>query len=135
MEHDNSTRNCILIVDDDFINRELLKNIFSSQYTFEDAENGREGLAQIERHMDKLCAVILDVQMPEMNGIEMLQALSGDNVTEKLPIFLLTAQDDSDLVSQAYALGVVDVISKPVTPIVIQKRVKTVIELFAAAKR
>ncbi len=132
MEQSISSKNCILIVDDDFINRELIKNIFSSQYTFEEGSNGKEGLAQIQLHLDKLCAIILDVQMPEMNGIELLEIISRDGVTEKIPTFLITAQDDDELVTEAYSLGVVDVISKPVTPIIIQKRVKTVIELFSA---
>ncbi len=132
MEQDFSAKNCILIVDDDFINRELLKNIFSSQYAFEEGTNGREGLEQIEKHMDKLCAIILDVQMPEMTGIEVLKIMSERGITEAIPTFLITAQDDDELVSEAYRLGVMDVVSKPVTPIVIQKRVKTVIELFSA---
>ncbi len=127
-----ANKNCILIVDDDFINRELLKNIFSSFYTFEEAENGEEGLFQIRKHKDKLCAVILDVQMPKMTGIELLKIISGEGLTEQIPTFLITAQDDDDLVTEAYTLGVVDVVSKPVIPIVIQKRVKTVIELFSA---
>ncbi len=126
------TKNCILIVDDDFINRELLKNIFSSQFTFEEAENGREGLARIEQHIDKLCAIILDVQMPQMTGIELLAVMAERGITERVPTFLITAQDDDELVTEAYRLGVVDVVPKPVTPIVVQKRVKMVIELFSA---
>ncbi len=125
-------KNCILIVDDDFINRELLKNIFSSQYTFEEASDGKEGLLQIERHKDKLCALILDVEMPEMTGIDLLEEISSKGITEKLPTFLITAHDDDSLVEHAYSLGVMDVVSKPVTPVVIQRRVKTVIELFNA---
>ncbi len=132
MEHDIANKNCILIIDDDFINREMLKNIFSSQYTFEEAANGREGLEQIECHKDKLCAIILDVQMPEMTGIELLEIISHRGVTEQLPVFLITAHDDDRLVKQAYGYGVMDVISKPITPVVIQRRVKTVIELFTA---
>ncbi len=127
-----SNKNCILIVDDDFINRELLKNIFSSQYTFEEAGNGLEGLEQIRRHKDKLCAIILDVQMPLMSGIELLKTVSAEGITSEIPVFLITAQDDDELVAEAYDLGVIDVVSKPVTPIVIQRRVKTVIELFSA---
>ncbi len=132
MKNDIAKKNCILIVDDDFINRELLKNIFSSQYTFEEAENGRQGLEQIERHLDKLCAIILYVQMPEINGIELLRIISQQGITERVPVFLITAQDDAEVVTEAYTMGVVDVVSKPVSAIVIQKRVKTVIELFSA---
>ncbi len=134
MEKNMGTKNCILIVDDDYINRELLKNIFSSGYTFEEAENGEEGLEQIHKHIDKLCAIILDVQMPKMNGIDVLKKISTEGITEQVPIFLITAQDDDDIVDMAYGYGVVDVVPKPVKPIVIQKRVKTVIELFSARK-
>ncbi len=127
-----SNKNCILIIDDDFINRELLKNIFSSQYTFEEAENGAEGLKQIEKHLEKLCAIILDVEMPEMNGIELLKVISERGVTEKVPTFFITAREDDKFVEMAYELGIMDVVSKPVTPVVIQRRVKTVIDLFSA---
>ncbi len=132
MKSDISSKNCILIVDDDYINRELLKNIFSSQFTFEEAENGKIGLAQIEKHLEKLCAIILDVQMPEMTGVEVLQEIARKGITERIPTFLITAQDEDDLVNVAYSLGVMDVVPKPVKPIVIQRRIKTVIELFSA---
>ncbi len=124
-------KNCILIVDDDFINRELLKNIFTG-FTFEEAEDGKEGLKQIKKHREKLAAIILDVQMPKMTGVEVLKKISREGITEEIPVFLITAQDDSALVNEAYSLGVVDVVSKPITPVVIQKRVKTVIELYSA---
>ncbi len=132
MGNNIANKNCILIIDDDFINRELLKNIFSSQYTFEEAVNGKEGLEQIERHLDKLCAIILDVEMPEMTGIELLEIISERGVTEQVPTFFITAHDDDKFVERAYSLGIMDVVSKPVVPVVIQRRIKTVIELFAA---
>ncbi len=130
-----SEKNCILIIDDDFINRELLKNIFSSQYSFEEAINGKDGLLKIREHKEKLCAIILDVEMPEVTGIELLEIIEKEGVTERVPTFLITVHDDDALVENAYRMGVVDVISKPVTPIIIQKRVKTVIELFNARER
>ncbi len=132
MQKNIANKNCILIIDDDFINRELLKNIFSSQYSFEEAEDGVEGLEQISKFKDKLCAIILDVQMPKLSGIEVLKKMSIEGITEEIPTFLITAQDDDDIVNEAYMLGVVDVVPKPVTPIIIQKRVQMVIELFSA---
>ncbi len=135
MENGITGKNCILIVDDNFINRELLKNIFSSQFTFFEAENGEEGLLQIEQNSDKLCAIILDVEMPLMSGIEVLEIISKRGTTEKIPTFLITAHDDSEIVERAYRYGVIDVLSKPVAPIVVERRVKTVIELFSARER
>ncbi len=135
MESSISLKNCILIVDDDFINRELLKNIFSSQFNFLEAENGKDGLLQINDHLDELCAIILDVEMPELSGIELLEVISGRGITEKIPTFLITAHIDHELVEKAYHLGVMDVVLKPVTSVVVEKRVKTVIELFNARER
>ncbi len=132
MKESISSKNCILIIDDDLINREVLKNVFSSQYIFEEAADGEEGLEQIKRHKDKLCAIILDVKMPKLDGIEVLERISNDGITDEIPTFLITSQDDDKMVARAYCLGVMDVVSKPVTPIVIQKRVERVIELFAA---
>ncbi len=132
MENSVSNKNCILIVDDDFINRELLKNIFSPQFTFEEAENGAEGIECIKKHKEKLCAIILDVEMPEMTGIEILEKISKSGVTEEIPTFLITAHDDQELVEEAYRYGVMDVVSKPVSAVVVERRIKSVIELFAA---
>ncbi len=135
MEANISNKNCILIVDDDFINRELLKNIFSSQFIFEEAENGKEGFEKIKKHKDKLCAIILDVEMPEMTGIELLEKISDIGITDMIPTFLITAHDDGKLVENAYRSGVMDVVSKPVSAVVVERRVKTVIELFSARER
>ncbi len=125
-------KNCILIVDDDMINREVLKNIFAAEYCFEEAEDGMEGLCKIEQCKDKLCAVLLDVNMPVMDGIELLTELHTRGITEGLPIFLITSNEESAVAREAYELGVMDVITKPVTPFIILRRVQSVVELFRA---
>ncbi len=134
MEENIINKNCILIVDDDFI-RELLKNIFSSQFVFEEAENGKDGYEKINRLKDELCAILLDVEMPEMTGIEILEKISSRGITEEIPVFLITAHTDYSLVETAYRYGVMDVISKPVSAVVVERRVKSVIELFSARER
>ena len=65
----------ILIVDDDEFNRAILNNLFSEIYAIREAENGRAGLEEILKNRDHICAVLLDVMMPEMSGIEVLQRL------------------------------------------------------------
>ncbi len=135
MEQHILDKNCILICDDDFINRELLKNIFSSQFTFEEADNGKDGLALIHKHKDKLCAIILDVEMPEMTGIEILEQINKEGITKLIPTFLITARDDYEILDIAYRYGVMDVVLKPVTSLVVERRVKSVIELFNAREQ
>ena len=65
----------LLIVDDDEMNRAILENIFSPFYAIEQRENGRVGLEAALSLRDRLCAVLLDVVMPEMNGIQVLREL------------------------------------------------------------
>ena len=77
----------ILIIDDDEINRAILDNLFSDTYQIEEAENGKIGLARILANTDAYCAILLDVMMPEMNGMEVLQQLEKLELTEKIPVF------------------------------------------------
>ncbi len=130
--HKDSNKNCMLIVDDDFINREILKNIFVDCYCFEEAENGREGLEKIEKLKDSLCAIILDVNMPVMDGMELLTELYHLRIPQVIPTFLITSNEEYNLAKRAYEMGVMDLIQKPVTPFVVQRRVQSVVELYRA---
>ncbi len=125
-------KKCILIVDDEFINREVMKNVFEACYTFEEAYDGEGGLAAALKYQDKLCAILLDVNMPKMNGLELLREFNRIGLTEKIPVFLVTAHEEFDIAREAYELGVMDVINKPIIPFVILRRVQSVVELFRA---
>ena len=129
------TQAAILIVDDDAVNRAILEQIFSGRYRVLEAENGRDGLGEILAAPERLCAVLLDVVMPEMDGLEVLRRLREEELLEELPVFLITAEASDRVVKEAYALGVMDVIGKPVVPYVVERRVQSVIELFQARRR
>lgn len=126
--------NTILIVDDDAINRKLLAKLFSEFYTIKEAENGREGMEQILDSSNSFCAILLDVLMPEMNGIQVLRQMKQLGLLEKIPVFLITAESGAYVMKEAYELGVMDVISKPVVSFMVLRRVRSVIELFEARK-
>lgn len=132
---DVSAPGSLLIVDDDAINRAILENLFAPFYPIEEAEDGDEGLARILARPERFCAVLLDVVMPRMSGLEVLERLRESALTEKLPVFLITAEASDENMRRAYDLGVMDVISKPVVPYIVLKRVQSVIELFQARKR
>lgn len=125
----------LLIVDDDEFNRAVLDNLFSAFFPVEEAENGRVGLEKILEAPEKYCAVLLDVVMPEMDGLEVLRRLKAQELLDKIPVFLITAEASDGIMKEAYRLGVMDVISKPVVPYVVLRRINSVIELFAARKR
>ena len=129
----HSSPNTLLIVDDDAINRGILEAIFSPAYTIKEAEDGKKGLNMILAQPEQFCAVLLDVMMPEMDGIQVLRRLKEEGLPDKLPVFLITAT--GSVMKEAYQLGVMDVISKPVVPYVVLRRVHSVIELFQARRR
>ena len=124
----------LLIVDDNEINREVLDHIFSVFYPTEHAENGKVGLDKILACPENYCAVLLDVVMPEVNGIQVLHRLHEEGLMEKIPVFLITGEASDAVMKEAYGLGVMDVISKPVVPYIVQRRVNSVVELFRARK-
>lgn len=125
----------ILVVDDNEINRALLNAIFSDSYRIEEAKNGKEAMDLLLDHGEEISAVLLDVIMPVMDGIEVLEKLNRLGWTRKIPVFLITAESANSTVKKAYSLGVMDVISKPVVPYIVERRINSVIELFRARKR
>ncbi len=128
-------RGLLLIVDDDEINCAILENLFAPYYETDTAENGRAGLDRVLERQDDLCAILLDVMMPEMDGIQVLRCLKEYGLLEKIPVFLITAEASGEVMKEAYALGVMDVIGKPIIPYMVLRRVQSVVELFQARER
>lgn len=120
----------ILIVDDDEMNCDILGNIFVSDHLIITANNGRSGLDMFQAHERHICAVLLDVVMPVMDGMAVLEELFRQNVVDRIPVFLITGETDNQIISRAYDLGVMDVIAKPINPRIVQRRMSSVMELF-----
>ncbi|MEM6867698.1 MAG: response regulator [Cyanobacteria bacterium P01_C01_bin.121] len=78
------------------------------------ASSGKEGIAQAKSH--KLDAILLDVMMPDMDGIATLKALKADSSTQSIPIIFLTAKSRALNRKELYALGAQGVIHKPFDP-------------------
>ena len=131
---DQPQANTVLIVDDDPVNRKILAKIFSPHYRVEEAQNGQEGINRLLAGPRYYCAVLLDVMMPGLSGIEVVRYLSARELLDKIPVFLITAEQRTDVMKEAYRLGVMDVIQKPVVSYVVLRRVQSVIELFEARK-
>lgn len=129
-----TTADSILIVDDDPINRKILGKLFSSYYTIIEAADGHAGMEQILEKKEQICAILLDVMMPGMNGIEVVRRLKELGFLEKIPVFLITADNSTNVMKEAYELGVMDVISKPVVSYMVVRRVRSVVELFETRK-
>ncbi len=125
----------VLIADDIEMNRAILAMTFEEEYDILEAENGLQVLEQLEQQNNQVQAILLDLIMPEMDGFTVLKQLAKQDLLEKIPVFLITAENEEKTLSKAYELGVVDVINKPFIPALIRKRIHNVLELFNARKQ
>lgn len=125
----------ILIVEDNDMNRLLLSRILESAYTVHTAENGRQALDEIERLGARLSIVLLDIIMPVMNGFDVLEAMNAGNITDDIPVIMISSNDDAETVRKAFSLGVSDFIGKPYNAGVVKQRVNNTIKLFAKQRQ
>lgn len=119
----------ILIVDDEEVNRAILKGLFQSNYDIIEASNGLEATVQIENNQN-IVLILLDVVMPVMDGFGVLDYLKKHDFLEKIPVILITGETVLNSEEQAYTYGVADVIHKPFYPHIVKRRAKNIIELY-----
>ncbi|MCR5774657.1 MAG: EAL domain-containing protein [Lachnospiraceae bacterium] len=118
----------ILVVDDEFVGREILGAILGGQYNIIYAENGEEALQMIRNNEKILSAVLLDLMMPVMDGFEVLDVLKEDARYRSIPVIVLTSEKQAEV--ESLKRGAADFITKPYdTPEVIIARVRRIIEL------
>jgi len=109
----NQPATTLLLVDDDELNRDAFSRRLSrSGYTVLTAENGPDALKLVSAH--RVDAVLLDVMMPGMSGIDILRQLRQTRSISDLPIIMVTAKDGSDDVVEALGLGANDYVTKPI---------------------
>ena len=99
-------RNTLLIVDDFEFNRLMLSDTFSDRRVVE-AENGKRAIEEFEKNKDKLCAVLLDIMMPVMDGFGVLEYLVDNKYIDDIPVFIISADTSDKSLSRAYDLGAV----------------------------
>jgi len=112
MQSDRKTR--ILIIDDDVGFRDLLRiHLSGAGYQVRIAEDGvTGGRALLEQTPD---LIVSDVNMPFLDGFELLRLLRGDEETASIPVILLSGRSDGDTMAKAVELGAADYLTKPVT--------------------
>lgn len=123
----------ILIADDIELNRDALEVVLDGQYNLLFAENGKEALEIMRMHREDLSMLILDLNMPVMNGYEVMERLREDELLQHIPVIVLTADKSAEL--QALQMGAADFITKPFDiPEIIQTRVSRILELSEGKK-
>ncbi len=118
----------VLIVDDEFIEREMLGAMLNDLYEIGYAGNGREALDMIRSEKATLSLIILDLHMPELDGYSVLEAIRADNEMRRIPVIVLTSEKEAEV--KSLQLGAADFITKPYEmPDVVRARVQHAIEL------
>lgn len=119
----------ILIVEDDELNQEILLSLLEDKYEIITAENGKIGLKLLEDHYKELSLILLDIQMPVMNGFEFLKKVQEDVLLASVPVIVMTANNETETELTCLDLGAADYIRKPYNAELIRKRIRNVIRL------
>lgn len=122
-----NTEFTLLIVDDEKQNRLLLTELFGTTYKIIQAKNGVQALEKARQHRPDL--ILLDVLMPEMDGMGVLRELKRDDATRLIPVIFITALDSATDEENGLNLGAVDYISKPFHPPTVRVRVHNQLQL------
>jgi len=115
------------VVDDNRVNRLLIGRALEQlghRVTF--AENGREALQELRQRAVDL--VLLDIEMPEMNGYQVLEALGADLHLRDIPVVMMSSVEEVDSVARCIEMGAEDYLFKPVNPVLLRARIGTSLE-------
>ncbi len=122
----------ILVVDDQEINRKILKRILADEYEVYEAADGHEAI-EFLRGNNEIHAIILDIIMPVMDGYEVLTVLKDDPILRNIPVIVSSQMDGYDSELKALSLGAQDFIAKPYKGELIRRRLENIISLRESA--
>lgn len=123
-----NTKAVVLIVDDVSTNVQTLALLLKEEYDIKVATGGARAL-ELASQDPIPDLILLDVQMPEINGYDVFKLLKEESVTAKIPIIFITGKDAIEDEEYGLELGAVDYIAKPIRPSIVKARVKTHITL------
>ncbi len=123
----------ILVVEDNELNREMLCAMLEDRYNVLQAENGKEGLEVLQENYRDISIIVLDVQMPVMNGYEFLHAVKDDDLLREIPVIVATGSSDIEEEERCLELGATDFVIKPYKKNIVLKRISNIIRLRESA--
>ena len=121
-------RRRILVVEDEFINQEILKSLIGEAYEVVPAYTGAEAMELVRTQHETLSLILLDLNLPDIQGLELLRRIREDAAFSRLPVIVMTADREAEV--ESLTLGAIDFIPKPYPQQkVILARVRRTIEL------
>lgn len=120
----------ILIVDDSELNRELLAGMLEDEYEIYQVENGKKAIDILEENREQFKLVLLDINMPVMDGYEVLSIMKRRKWLDKLPVIVISAEISGESVKKAYELGASDYFVRPFNVAIVLRRIRNMITLY-----
>ena len=125
----------ILLVDDSAMNRMMLTEILGDSYHVLEAENGRECMEKLQEEAGNIALVLLDINMPVMDGFEVLKAMNANHIIEDTPVIMISSEDSDAAIRRSYELGASDYVNRPFDARIVYRRVTNTIKLYAKQRR
>ena len=125
----------ILLVDDSAMSRMILKEILGGDYSILEAENGQECLEKMQAEAGNIALVLLDINMPVMDGFEVLKAMNINHTIEDIPVIMISSDDSDAAIRRSYELGASDYVTRPFDARIVYRRVTNTIKLYAKQRR
>lgn len=116
----------ILVADDSEVIRIFVKKIFDADYELAFAKDGEETLNIIKEHENdnRLKAILLDLNMPKVNGFAVLDYMKEHNLLDKMPVTIVTGDSSSEAINKAFTYDIVDMLNKPFS----ESKIRDVVE-------
>lgn len=120
----------IIVADDSHIIVNIVKKAFEGEYNVLSAENGAQAIELLKQNnLDEIVGMLLDLNMPEVDGFAVLEYLSNNNLFTKVPVSIITGDDDMDVISKAFEYNIIDMLKKPFTVDNVKKIVEKTISI------
>jgi putative two-component system response regulator len=122
VNNEKNSRKKIIMVDDDLTNLSVAKNSLTDKYDVFTVPSGKKLFQLLEKIIPDL--ILLDIEMPEMNGYDVIKILKSNSASSEIPIVFLTSNIDPESEVKGLSLGAVDYITKPFTQELLLKRIE-----------
>ena len=126
-------RDIIIVADDSEVIRVFVKKVFDKEYDIQFATNGEEALELIKDHENDnlIKAILLDINMPKVDGFAVLEFLKEKNLFDEMPVTIISGDSSSEAINKAFTFDIVDMITKPFS----EEKIKSAIEKTIARKK
>lgn len=127
----SSRKKIVLIVDDSALNREMLADMLGDGYAYKYASDGLQAMDLLNTG-HRIDIMLLDINMPNMDGFDVLKTMNECQLIEKIPVVVISAE--TDILEKAYEFGAIDCIRRPFHSIVVRHRVENSLKLYSKQK-